>query len=327
MDNWENEALTKDRYTYGEVKVLGKGIKAELEKLKMFKMIKRSREQETREVKRSLECIIDNTLELLQPEDAKAYLTRKLLELGVSIPKVSEEKSEPNVIQTVVEEAKEEAVAFTSGWTPLGEQWYKFTDVTISIDGASLWALGSEKVGFGGYPLYQYLNNHWTKQAGSLARVVADRGGEIWGVKATGQVVQIIHNQEIPRTETGVASQIAVSSNGGVWITTTENLRAKGIYLMYYDFHTQKFEVEKKAHFYCKSLAVLPNGIPIVVTENGDLYLFMKRHDGVQTEMVRVLEPTGYIHIQSVSVATDVEPENAVWERLTVWGVSDQEDA
>lgn len=95
---------------------------------------------------------------------------------------------------------------------------------------------------------------------------------------------------------------------------------------MYYDFHTQKFEVEKKAHFYCKSLAVLPNGIPIVVTENGDLYLFMKRADAVQTEMVRVLEPTGYIHIQSVSVATDVEPENAVWERLTVWGVSDQED-
>jgi len=44
MDNWENEALTRDRYTYGEVKVLGKGIKAELEKIKMFKMIKRSRE-------------------------------------------------------------------------------------------------------------------------------------------------------------------------------------------------------------------------------------------------------------------------------------------
>ena len=44
MDNWENEALTRDRYTYREVKVLGKGIKAELEKIKMFKMIKRSRE-------------------------------------------------------------------------------------------------------------------------------------------------------------------------------------------------------------------------------------------------------------------------------------------
>lgn len=78
MDNWENEALTRDRYTYGEVKVLGKGIKAELEKLKMFKMIKRSREQEQREVKRSVECIMDNTLELMSPQDASDYLTRKL---------------------------------------------------------------------------------------------------------------------------------------------------------------------------------------------------------------------------------------------------------
>jgi hypothetical protein len=50
---------------------------------------------------------------------------------------------------------------------------------------------------------------------------------------------------------------------------------------MYYDFNSQKFEVEKNAHFYCKNLAVLPNGIPIVVTENGDLYLLMKRSKGV----------------------------------------------
>ena len=50
---------------------------------------------------------------------------------------------------------------------------------------------------------------------------------------------------------------------------------------MYYDFNAQKFEVEKNAHFYCKNLAVLPNGIPIVVTENGNLYLLMKRSKGV----------------------------------------------
>lgn len=66
---------------------------------------------------------------------------------------------------------------------------------------------------------------------------------------------------------------------------------------MYYDFHSQKFESEKKAHFYCKSLAVLPNGVPVVVTENGDLYLLMKRPDSFQTEMVRVNEPSGYVKI------------------------------
>ena len=86
MNDWENEALTRDRYTYGEVKVLGKGIKAELEKLKMFKMIKRTKEQETREVKRSLQCIIDNALEMMAPADAKNYLTAKLLEIGGPVP-------------------------------------------------------------------------------------------------------------------------------------------------------------------------------------------------------------------------------------------------
>lgn len=51
-----------------------------------------------------------------------------------------------------------------------------------------------------------------------------------------------------------------------------------------------------------------------MVTENGDLHLLMKRADGIQTEMVRVIEPSGFVHIQSVGVATEIGPENAVWE-------------
>lgn len=80
----ENEYLTGSRYTYPEFKLLGKGLKSELEKVKAFAKIRRTREQETREVKRSLDCILDNALEMLAPEDAKEYLTRKLLELGIS---------------------------------------------------------------------------------------------------------------------------------------------------------------------------------------------------------------------------------------------------
>ena len=38
------EYLTSQNYTYGEVKVLGKAIKAEVEKVKMLKVIKRSKE-------------------------------------------------------------------------------------------------------------------------------------------------------------------------------------------------------------------------------------------------------------------------------------------
>ncbi len=159
--------------------------------------------------------------------------------------------------------------------------------------------------------------------------MVADRDGEIWGIKSSGQVIQIVNNTEIVKSETNVATQIAVSAKGTVWITASEALRAKGIYLMYYDFHNQKFETEKKAHFYCKYLAVLPNGVPIVVTENGDLYLLINKSkffggasDG-STEMVRVVEPTGSIKIRSVSVASGVDPDHATWDQMTVWGISD----
>jgi hypothetical protein len=82
----EHEYLTNERYTYPELKTLGKAIKAELEKIKMFKKIKRSKEQETREVKRTIDCILENTLELMTQEDSRNYLTRKLLELGGGIP-------------------------------------------------------------------------------------------------------------------------------------------------------------------------------------------------------------------------------------------------
>ena len=67
-------------------------------------------------MKRSVECILDNTIELLSPQDATDYLTRKLLELGISIPKVTEQQSEP-LPSAIIEEAKEDVVVFSSGWT------------------------------------------------------------------------------------------------------------------------------------------------------------------------------------------------------------------
>ncbi len=68
---------------------------------------------------------------------------------------------------------------------------------------------------------------------------------------------------------------------------------------MYFDFLSQKFVHEKKAHFLCKDVAVLPNGVPVVVTEIGELYLLMNRQKvlGAQdfsgsniTEMVRLID-------------------------------------
>lgn len=48
----------------------------------MLKKLKRSREHEIRESKRTLECILDNTISLLSEEDQVAYLRKKLGELG-----------------------------------------------------------------------------------------------------------------------------------------------------------------------------------------------------------------------------------------------------
>ena len=45
------------------------------------------------------------------------------------------------------------------GWLLLGETWQKFSDVSISIDGLNCYCLGNEKIGFGGYAIYQYQNN------------------------------------------------------------------------------------------------------------------------------------------------------------------------
>jgi hypothetical protein len=52
-------------YSIAKTKTLGKIVKSEVEKLKQLKKIKKSKEQETREVQRSLECILDNTLDLM----------------------------------------------------------------------------------------------------------------------------------------------------------------------------------------------------------------------------------------------------------------------
>lgn len=101
---------------------------------------------------------------------------------------------------------------------------------------------------------------------------------------------------------------------------------------MYFDFLAQKFVAEKKAHFLCKDVACLPNGVPVIVTENGELYILMNRQKllGAQdfsgsnaTEMVRLIDNQG-IKITSVAVASGV-PTDATLDQMIIWGVSDQQ--
>lgn len=49
-----------------------------------MKKIKKSNEQEKREVMRSIESILENTLDLMSQEDAKSFLTRKFKEFNIN---------------------------------------------------------------------------------------------------------------------------------------------------------------------------------------------------------------------------------------------------
>lgn len=125
--------------------------------------------------------------------------------------------------------------------------------------------------------------------------MVAYKADELWGIKDNGSVVQIVGGKEIKRAEIGTAQSIGVGADGSIWMTCKETFRAaKGINLMYYDFLSSKFIAETKAHLYCKDLAVLPNGIPLMITENGELFILINREKylGIPaggTELVRVM--------------------------------------
>ena len=100
---------------------------------------------------------------------------------------------------------------------------------------------------------------------------------------------------------------------------------------MYYDDINQKLIHEPKAHFMCKDVAVLPNGMPIVLTENGEAFILASlskilAHSSIVqskvTEMLRLVNQQGII-IQSISAASGISSDTPVNEMI-LWGVSDQ---
>lgn len=163
-------------------------------------------------------------------------------------------------------------------------------------------------------------------KANRLSKIAAYKGEEVWGIKDTGAVVQLLDGKELVRTDHGTASKIAIGADGAVWITCREALRSKGNHLMYFDYISGKFVVENKAHFLCKDVAVLPNGSPVIVTENGDLFILMKvmqQHPQAVSmpELVRITNEQD-IHMQSIGVASGV-PSEASLDDMVIWGVSD----
>jgi hypothetical protein len=81
----------------------------------------------------------------------------------------------------------------------------------------------------------------------------------------------------------------------------------------------------------CKDVAVLPNGAPLVVAENGELYLLISRKklldkegfdSSISPEMIRIIDNQG-IKVNSVAVASGV-PGDASIDQMIIWAVSDQ---
>jgi len=69
---------------------LGSSIKSDVKKLKKLKKIIVSVEQEKREVHKTLESILENTLDFMNKEDAKAFLIRKIRELNIDLYEVNQ---------------------------------------------------------------------------------------------------------------------------------------------------------------------------------------------------------------------------------------------
>ena len=113
-----------------------------------------------------------------------------------------------------------------------------------------------------------YEEGQWIKIDGSAVRIAAYKAGEIWVVNAPGCVYQRMGGKWLRRADVGTAADIAVGSDGSVWITCAPEMKEKGVHLMYFDFANEKFI---KAKGFGKALAVASNGNPVFILENGEL--------------------------------------------------------
>jgi hypothetical protein len=75
-------------YSIKRAKKLGRLIKSDVKKLKKLKKLTISAVQEEREVHKTLESILDNTLDIMNLDDAKAFLLRKLKDLNIDAPQI-----------------------------------------------------------------------------------------------------------------------------------------------------------------------------------------------------------------------------------------------
>ncbi|CDW80817.1 UNKNOWN [Stylonychia lemnae] len=282
-DFGNNQSDQKHEYSIKKAKALGKLIKSEVEKLRQLKKIKKSQEQEKREVLRSLESILENTLDMMSTEDARYFLTRKINEFQIKINTnpANADLLSHNIVtsletpQLSVEDQKTEDIKSQEipevqvegqTWEKIGEN---FSDVSMSQDG-QIFAIGSQSIGYGGNAIYQFVNGGWVQIPGEAVKISAYKQGEIWSVNTSGKVWQKQNDQWVARSDIGTAADVAVGDDGSVWITCAQQTKDKGINIMYYDFSSQKF---MKVNGFGQQIAVTRNGEPLIVLENGEVIL------------------------------------------------------
>ena len=102
-------------------------------------------------------------------------------------------------------------------------------DVGVGASGAS-WVIGTDPA-YGGYGIYYRSGSSWIRSNGAAVRIAVDPAGVPWVVNVYGSIYRLVSGgwQQV----TGLASDIAVGSDGTIWvIATNDTLGGFGIFYL-----------------------------------------------------------------------------------------------
>jgi len=107
-------------------------------------------------------------------------------------------------------------------------------DVAVGADG-TVWVVGTNAVP-GGYGIYKWTGSNWAAVDGGGVRIAVDPHGRPWVLNDTGAIFKRVDAQpgtpeHWERIPTGLATDIAISPHGFVWLIGTDNVDGgHGIY-------------------------------------------------------------------------------------------------
>ena len=142
------------------------------------------------------------------------------------------------------------------------------TDIAIGANGDAF-IIGTDRVP-GGYNIYQWNGKSWRSIKAGGVRIAVGPDGSPWIVNIANNVLHYVDNQWV--SFPGTATDIGVGAGGDVYIIGTNRMPGGyGIYEL-----GQKTKTWKQLPGGAVRIAVARNGIPWVVTDNGDVFLYAK---------------------------------------------------